>query len=365
MPSWAPLAPEAFSVLGPALLGYSPSLSARLRQSDAEIVHTHGIWQFPSAAVLAWHNKTSKPYLVSSHGMLDQWAVKNSNLKKRVALALYERQHLQKAACIRALCEAEAKTIRDFGLRNPISIIPNGIDLPEQTNSSLGPQPLPWEGLIEKDRNVLLYLGRLHPKKGLVNLLKAWKLQIDLHASTANRWILAIAGWDQNGHELQLKQLATQLQISWTDLRTCKATSPIATATRPPKLLFLGPKFGEDKAACYSSCNAFILPSLSEGLPMAVLEAWAHAKPVLMTPQCNLPEGFSADAALCIEADVQGICQGLRCLLPAPDAAVRSMGARGRNLVSKRFAWPSIAKDLKEVYEWILGSGPTPGYIHQ
>jgi glycosyltransferase involved in cell wall biosynthesis len=60
---------------------------------------------------------------------------------------------------------------------------------------------------------------------------------------------------------------------------------------------FLGPLFGQEKDAAYRACDGFILPSLSEGLPMAVLEAWAHAKPVMLTPECNLPEGFTAEAA--------------------------------------------------------------------
>src|SRR6266850_2247420 len=175
--NWAPLIPEAFSVMGPSQFGYSPTLSTRLGHSDVEILHTHGIWQFPSAAVLAWHKKTSKPYMVSPHGMLDYWAVRNSKLKKGIALVLYERQHLQKAACIRALCEAEANAIRNFGLENPICIIPNGIDLPAQQNGT-PPQPPPWKGVIENDQNILFYLGRLHPKKGIVNLLKAWNHQM-------------------------------------------------------------------------------------------------------------------------------------------------------------------------------------------
>ena len=63
-------------------------------------------------------------------------------------------------------------------------------------------------------------------------------------------------------------------------------------------VVFLGPQFGAEKSECYRACDAFILPSLSEGLPMTVLEAWSYAKPVLMTAECNLPEGFAAGAAV-------------------------------------------------------------------
>ena len=361
--NWAPLIPEAFSMIGPWQFGYSPTLSTRLGHSDVEILHTHGIWQFPSAAVLAWHKKTSKPYMVSPHGMLDCWAVRNSNWKKQIALALYERQHLQNAACIRALCEAEANAIRNFGLENPICIIPNGVDLPDQPNVMATPPSPLWKGAIENDKNILLYLGRLHPKKGIINLLKGWNHQRKLKCSSHGKWSLAIAGWGQNGHELELKRLATELQIPWSDIRDFNATPGVTARNQHLELLFLGPQFGEHKAACYRNCDAFILPSLSEGLPMVVLEAWAFSKPVLMTSQCNLPEGLSANAALSVTPTVEGIAEGLGCLFTTPDAELRAMGARGRKLIYERFDWPSIAQALKDVYEWVLGSGPKPSCV--
>jgi glycosyltransferase involved in cell wall biosynthesis len=128
-------------------------------------------------------------------------------------------------------------------------------------------------------------------------------------------------------------------------------------------VLFLGPQFGDDKAACYRNCDAFILPSLSEGLPMVVLEAWAYGKPVLMTPQCNLPEGFAANAAIRIETSVESIEQGLRELFLTPDSALRGTGERGRALVAGKFTWPKVAAEMKSVYAWALGGGPKPGCV--
>src|SRR5208282_4574684 len=110
----------------------------------------------------------------------------------------------------------------------------------------------------------------------------------------------------------------------------------------------------EAKAACYANCDAFILPSFSEGLPMVVLEAWAYGKPVLMTPECNLPEGFAANAAIRIEPGVEGIARGLQELFRTPHSALRVLGDNGRNLVAGRFAWPKIAVEMKSVYEWVL-----------
>jgi poly(glycerol-phosphate) alpha-glucosyltransferase len=241
-------------------------------------------------------------------------------------------------------------------------------------------------------RKVLLYLGRIHPKKGLVNLLKAWAaIQKAEGRGQRAEWVLAIAGWDQGGHLDELKRLCDELEIVWQDQKEHSTfniqhstsnmkpgvSSQWSVVGRPPSVLFLGPKFGEEKEALYRNCDAFILPSFSEGLPMVVLEAWAYGKPVLMTPECNLPEGFAAGAALRIEQGAESgergagggeqgagsIERGLQELFQAPDSALQALGTNGRALVAERFAWPKIAADMKSVYEWVLGGGEKPGCV--
>jgi poly(glycerol-phosphate) alpha-glucosyltransferase len=123
---------------------------------------------------------------------------------------------------------------------------------------------------------------------------------------------------------------------------------------------FLGPQFGELKAACFQAAAAFILPSVSEGLPMTVLEAWAHGLPVLMTPQCNLPYGFQAGAALRIEPEAASIAEGLGLLFQMSDSERSGMGARGLALVKERYHWPTVAAQMVAVYTWVLGAGPAP-----
>lgn len=370
VPEWAPLPVSLSPVVGPHAFGFSPALLPKLLDVDTDIMHTHGIWQYPSMAVNRWHRKTGRPYLISPHGMLDPWAVRNSAWKKRIALAVYERRHLEKASCIRALCDAEAQAIRRFGLRNPICIIPNGIDVPEIGNQKTENRNLPWAGYVEPGRKALLYLGRIHPKKGLANLIRAWsKIQkAENGKQKAEEWVLAIAGWDQGGHEDELKRLATELGIQWADVRTGGTTGQQDNGTTGPQsvvsgrwsVVFLGPQFNEAKATCYRNCDAFILPSFSEGLPMVILEAWAYGKPVIMTPQCNLPEGFAAGAAIRIEPNTESLAQGLRMLFQSSISDLQSTGACGRALVAGRFAWPKIATEMKSVYEWVLGGGAKP-----
>jgi glycosyltransferase involved in cell wall biosynthesis len=352
--SWLPLRPQVCATSGPRTFGYSSQMRSAASHSTADLAHLHALWMFPSVVLRHWHRRKSRPYLITLNGMLELWAIRNSAWKKRIALTLFERANLDDAACIQVNSEAELNSARNFGLKNPIAIIPNGIDLPHSVESSELRADSSVFDRFAQGRKVLLYLGRIHPKKGLVNLIRAWKTTINCQPST-NGWLLAIAGWDQGGHEEELKLLARELGLSFVDVRDQKST---VSGQWP--LVFLGPQFGDSKAVCYQNCDAFILPSFSEGLPMVVLEAWAYGKPVLMTPECNLPEGFAANAAIRIETTVEGIGGGLWQLFEMSADQRNRMGANGLDLVARQFTWPKIARDLKSVYDWVLGSGAKP-----
>ena len=123
---------------------------------------------------------------------------------------------------------------------------------------------------------------------------------------------------------------------------------------------FLGPVFGETRDAAYRNADAFVLPSFSEGQPLTVLEAWAHALPVLMTPACNLSDGFAAEAAIRIEPTDESVRTGLEQLMQMDRPALEKMGKAGRELVERDYTWPRIASQMHEVYRWILGTGPRP-----
>jgi poly(glycerol-phosphate) alpha-glucosyltransferase len=288
-----------------------------------------------------------------------------------MASALYERAMLNQAACIRALCQSEAESIRNYGCQNPICIIPNGMDLPR------GPFADPaWQTHVEPGAKVLFYLGRLHPKKGLRNLLQAWaevqgaraaRRKVDGGWKGAKEWVLVIAGWGEGGHEVELKRLAGQLGIQWADVREMKDGSDgSGSGDRKPAvigpggLIFLGPQFGGAKANCYHHSDAFILPSLSEGLPMVILEAWSHGKLAVMTPGCNLPEGFAANAGIQIGSDFAEIVPGLQRLFAMSQAERDEMGKRGLHLISEKFNWERISAELLAVSDWVLHGGVTP-----
>jgi glycosyltransferase involved in cell wall biosynthesis len=328
---WDPLSVQTFR---PRLRawGYSNQLVPAMLDADLDILSVHGLWKYSSLGSQRWHQRTGRPYVVHPHGMLEPWALRNARWKKRMAAALYENQHLRGAACLRALSDAEAASIRAYGLRNPICVIPNGTDLPDLSESHARTQ--------SQNRKTLLYLGRLHPKKNLANLIRAWNEISNSQPGGSERWVLAIAGWDQGGYESELKRTASRASV-----------------------VFLGPRFGGEKRECYRTCDAFILPSLSEGLPMTVLEAWSYAKPVLMTPECNLPEGFASEAALRIGTRLEEISDGLGRLIQMSDDDRIAMGVRGRDLVKKNFSWPRIGEQMRAVYEWVLDGGLAPETI--
>jgi poly(glycerol-phosphate) alpha-glucosyltransferase len=329
-PLWGEIKTEALSVRGLRGFGYAPNLATILKLHNPHILHVHGLWMYPSVAAIRWSRRT-KPYIVSPHGMLDSWALNNSRLKKRVCAVLYENRHLHEAACLHALNQAEAAAIRGYGLRNPICVIPNGVELPTGT-----------EVRSAQESHTLLYLGRLHLKKGLPKLIEAWSM-ISRQAS-ASGWRLVIAGWDQNNHRSELETLSERFQVS-------------------ASISFVGPQFGAAKDACYREASAFILPSLSEGLPMTVLEAWSWRLPVLMTPQCNLPEGAAAEAALMMEPEIDSISAALSRLFSMSDAEREVMGMRGRRLIEERFEWSRIGRQMTNVYDWMLGVGDQPDCV--
>jgi len=349
---WLPLKPRAVKVKGPGAFGYSPDLLPALNPK-ADLLYAATLWKYPSWAALQWAEQTGKPMMAAPHGSLDAWALSNAAWKKRIAAVLFKNRQLHQATCLRALCTSEAEAIRAYGLTNPIAIIPNGINLPE------GELTKPEAG----GRRTLLFLGRMHPKKGLPNLIRGFKKALHATPSTVDApWQLVIAGWDQGGHEAELMKLCKELGLSFQS-RVSKDDGREPAKVSDVSIIFWGPAFKEEKEDLLRRADAFVLPSFSEGLPMSVLEAWSYRLPVVMTPECNLPEGFAADAAIRIDTGVESITQGLDSLFSMSASDLQAMGARGRTLVEERFTWKTVAAQMREVYDWMLGGGETPSSV--
>jgi glycosyltransferase involved in cell wall biosynthesis len=333
---WQPLRPIVHKTKGPLSFCYAPGLIKSLKNSGSELIHLHVLWLYPSIASL----RSNLPYITTTHGMLDTWALRNSTLKKKLVAFFYERAALNKASCLHAFTKQEYFDIRNFGLKNPVCILPNGVDIPSDI-LGLKANKAVWNGTIEDGKKVLLYLGRIHPKKGLTNLIKAWKT---VQENNKGLWVLAIIGWNQGGYEAELKELSRNLGLEKT-------------------VFFLGPQFNKNKDLSFAHADAFILPSFSEGLPMAVLEAWAYTLPVVMTKQCNLPEGFQQNAAIEIDTSIESIANGLSQLFSSSKNDLQQMGNAGNKLVIEKFNWKTIAREMHKTYKWILEKGQSPDNV--
>lgn len=302
------------AVRGPGAVGYAPGLAAALDTARLDLLHLHGIWMYPSAAGAAWARRTGRPYLVSPHGMLDPWITARGRWKKALARLGYERRSWRAAARLHALTVAEAADIRRESGRDDALVIPNAITAPDAPPPDAVGAPY------------MLALGRVHPKKNLMALIEAWQ-----HAAArAAGWRLVIAGWGEPADVAALRER----------LRTLGDDS----------IRFDGPAFGEQKAALLAHARFLMLPTFSEGLPMAVLEAWAAGTPTIMTAGCNLPEGFAAGAAIESGTDVAAITAALDAGAALDGPAHARMGDAARALVAARFAPAIVAAQWREAY---------------
>jgi len=338
--AWQPVEPQVLAARGPRWLGYSPDLQSRIGRADAAVIHSHGIWMYPDLAVRRATAQSKVPWLISPHGMLDAWALRNSAWKKRLAGWLFANETLRRAACLHALCESEYRSIRAYGLNNPVAIIANGVDLPDRAQQT----DLPSQVERGDDaRKTLLFMGRIHAKKGIENLIRAWAT-LKSQRVPADKWRLVIVGQGSDGYGVAMRRLTRDSGLN-------------------ESVAFIGPVYGNEKDDVLLQADAFVLPSSSEGLPMAVLEAWSYGLPVVMTGQCNLPEGFEAGAAIEVEPDADSIAKGLASLFSLSASDRARLGANGRRLVESKFNWPKAACDMMRVYEWIQGTGERPACV--
>jgi len=335
---WRTTAMRIIQPIGPRGYGSIAAYLRALREIDPQIVHLSGIWLPASLAAYRWQRQSQAPLLISPHGMLDERALQFSRLRKLIAGRLFERRGILSATAMHALNESEAGSMRAFGFGGPIAIIPNGIEIGDPP-----PDENRGESLGDSRVRRLLFLGRIHPKKGLSQLLDGWS-RFRKSPAQSDRWQLDIAGWDDGGHLNALRRQAAQLGLE-------------------DSVNFLGPLYGEDKAARLRGSDAFILPTFSEGLPVAVLEAWEAGLPVITTDFSNLPIGFARRAAIRTSPDGAAIAEALEQLAALSDEERRQIGMRGRQLVIEEFDWQQISKQFAALYQWLHHGGDAPEFV--
>lgn len=338
---WDPLEPKAFTRLCRGV-PYVPKLKQYLAAIRPDVVHSHGVWNYPSYVAHCWRSETSGVHVITPQGMLEPWARNHKAFRKSVAWKVFEKDHFTTASCINVNSEHEMQNLRQLGIAGPFCVVPNGVKIPTLPASFRDKVRPLWADTWPAERKILLFLSRVHQKKGLIPLLRGWRMAQNLNSD--HGWALAIVGWDENGFGKEINDEIAELR-----LQDC--------------VKWFGPAFGETKLAAFHHATAYILPSFSEGFPMTVLEAWSHGLPVLMTPECNMNFGFEADAAIKVLPSEESISGSLLRLFTSEEEKLRQQGAKGRALVERNYSWRRVSVDLLSVYSWCLGAGPKPDFV--
>jgi len=302
----------ACRILGPRQIGFAPDLLPALASARLDCLHLHGIWMYPSAAAASWVRQTGKPYLISPHGMLDPWITARGKAKKALARLGYERRSWRRATAFHALTEQEARDTAHESGRREIHVVPNA-----------GPPPI-YDLTPRPPGYCLSYIGRIHAKKNLGALIEGWH-----RARRPSAARLTIAGW---GDDRDVDALRSAISIGDGSVE------------------FVGPLYGEDKQALIDGSRFMILPSLSEGLPMAMLEAWARGVPTIMSDACHLPEGFTTGAALRCGTDPQSLAAVIEEAMGITGDRWRGMAAAALACARERFSPPVVAQAWARVY---------------
>lgn len=311
------------------------SLDGEVREAD--ICHVHGLWEPHAIAVRSLAKKYGKWLVSSVHGALSPWELhkKSKRLKKAAYSLLFERPSLAQSHCIRALTLHEAEDCRRYGLKNPIAVIPTGITLIQRPreNSFLSRFP------HLSGRSIVLYLGRVHYQKGILDLVRAWG-KISVQHPEAH---LVIVGPDHRPTRKQLDEDLSKRQL--TDSVT-----------------FTGVLTGDLKIGALAAARFFCLPSYSEGLSVALLEALSIGLPVIITPTCNMDEVESWGAGAVTSADANRLAETISHHLSFSGDRWLAMSAAASRLASERYEWKRVANQMSSVYDWILG-GPKPDCV--
>ncbi len=325
------------------LRGFQPSAYQHLEQlasTEIDLIHNHGLWMFPNIYARKAALVNHLPLIISPRGMLESWSLKNSWYKKWLAWILYERKNLESATAFHATSKEEVQSIRRLGYQQPIALIPNGITLPSLSN-------LPSRELLTQafpelhHKKWLLFLSRLHPKKGINNLLYVWQSLTHQFPD----WHLIIAGPDLIAYRAKLEALTTKLKLT-------------------EKVTFTGMLSGEMKVAALSQADLFVLPTHSENFGIAIAESLAYGVPAITTKGAPWKDLVEYHCGWWIDDNQKALKEALLEALKLSDQERQDMGARGRILVNQKYSWAVIAEEMSKVYHWILGEGEHPSCIH-
>lgn len=335
-----PVEMHIFQAKWPAKLSRSIEMSRQLRKmSSPDIYHLHGAWLRALHYGAVEARRRRRPCIVEIMGMYEPWQLRQKWLQKRVARWWFQDRILREASCLHVNSAQEATYLRSLGFKPPIAVIPVGVDMEEIVRrKAMLPPDSPWPELGGKP--YVLYLSRLHPKKGLDLLIRSWA-QV---ARDFPGWQLVIAGTGTQTYVDACRQLAAQLGVS-------------------QQCLWVGHVDELQKSWLFSRAHCYVLPTQSENFGNVVAEALAHGTPVIttrQTPWAVLEKNGCGWIADYMEDE---ICVALRKALKLDTIARQSMGDRGENLVRSHYSLQSVLEKINAVYTWLLTGGTVPDCV--
>lgn len=311
-----------------------------------DIVHLHGLWSLALHRCAVICRRWRIPYVIAPRGMLEPWSLKQKWLKKQIARFLYQDWDLKCAAALHATAESEAEQFRNLGFKNPIIISPNGVNVPSTSLASLVPRPSsPSSNALHR----VLFVSRMHPKKGVMELVEAWnRLVVSCQSSVVSGWICelvyTVSGDLEKEYEAKVKARVKELGLE-------------------DQFIFTGSLNDEEKWKAYSRADLFVLPTYSENFGIVVAEALWAGVPVITTKGTPWSE-LEGDSRLTtndqqlttkcgwwIDVGIEPLTEALRESLVVSRQALSEMGERGRRLVEEKYTWDAVVKSMVKGYE--------------
>lgn len=316
---------------------FEPSFSKKeiakyLADEKFELIQIQSMWDLPYHKVMVEARRLGVPYIVTPRGMLEPWSLSQKKWKKKLAWWLYQRHDVQKSACVFTTAKMEAEHVRKLGITTCKAVIPNGIET----------DAYPCKTSFEGVKKQVLFLGRIHVKKGIELLFEAWKR---LHSDYAD-WQLLVVG---NGDAKYIHRLENRVE----------------SLGLKDSIKILPPVFGEAKIKVYQESALFCLPSFSENFGMVIAEAMSCGTPVITTTNCPWEILNETNTGWCIDLSVDNLECALREALTMSAAKLYNMGQRARKPIYDNFDYRSVARKTLYLYEWLLNGGEKPEFVYE
>lgn len=313
------------------IFSYSHSYKKEIEScGDFDVYQAQGVWQYNTYALVDVARKRGKPYIITPRGMLyPQDIAKSKSWFKKMSLKIRLLDDLNRAACVHVTCEDEMVHCRNLGVTSPIAIVPNPVEIKEYPNAK------------KDDVFRLGYLGRISRRKNVEGLIYAWSELGDKVKDNAE--LLIIGGGDEE-YMAFLKKEVARLNLS--------------------NVRFTGFISGQEKEDALSSLSVLAMPSEFENFGNVIVEGLVRGIPCIATTGAPWKDLEDYQCGWWVEYNQAAITKAVQSALETPVEDLYVMGVRGKKLMKEKYSIEAVAKQLKEVYEWLLGNHEKLDFVH-